>query len=135
MWNIPTKKRLERIPRLYETEHIPLKEKLIYLHFFLGGCDWYIAEYDGDDLFWGFAILNNDLEMAEWGYVSFSELKSLKVNGWVEVDCELKEHWKIRPAKAVERIRSAQKWLEEKKAPEKSFKNRRTRQECQGRAF
>ena len=53
MWNIPSKKRLERIPKLYETEHIPLKEKFIHLHFFIADCDWYIAEFDGNDLFWG----------------------------------------------------------------------------------
>ena len=118
MWNTPTKERLDRIPKLYETEHIPLEDKLIHLHFFIGGCDWYIAEFDGKELFWGFAIINNDLEMAEWGYISFSELKSIKVNGWLEVDCELKEYWKIRPAKEVERIRVAHGWLAENKAQE-----------------
>lgn len=67
MWNQPTKEQLAKIPRLYETEGIPLKDKLIYHHFFIGGCDWYVAEYDGEDLFWGYVILNGDLEMAEWG--------------------------------------------------------------------
>ena len=43
MWNVPSKKRLAKIPGLYETEHIPLQEKLVYLHFFIGGCDWFIA--------------------------------------------------------------------------------------------
>ena len=47
MWNVPGKERLDRIPRLYETEHVPLKEKQIHLHFFIGSCDWYIAEFDG----------------------------------------------------------------------------------------
>jgi hypothetical protein len=98
MWNIPSKERFDRIPRLYETEAIPLSEKLIHLHFFIGGCDWYITEYDGNDLFFGYAILNGDLINAEWGYVSFDELKSLKI-GFVEVDCDL--HWEIVPAKQV----------------------------------
>ena len=40
MWNTPTTDRLSKIPKLYETEHIPLQDKLIYLHFFIGGCDW-----------------------------------------------------------------------------------------------
>ena len=48
MWNIPSKERLARIPKLYETEDVPLKDKLIHLHFFIGGCDWYVAEYDGE---------------------------------------------------------------------------------------
>lgn len=110
MWNEPSKERLARIPKLYATEHIPLKNKQIHLHFFIGGCDWYIAEYDGDDLFWGFACLNGDLQNAEWGYVSFSELKAIKVNGWLEIDCELESFWGIKPASKIELIRKASGW-------------------------
>ena len=110
MWNIPSKKRLAKIPKLYETEDMPLKEKNIYLHFFLGGCDWYIAEYDGDDTFWGFAILNNDLEMAEWGSVSFSELKAIRVQGCIEVDCEKEDFWKICKACEIGKICKACNW-------------------------
>ena len=86
MWNQPPKEQLAKIPKLYETERVPLKEKLIWLHFFIGGCDWYICEYDGEDLFWGYAILNGDLEMAEWGYVSFEELKGIKIPPGFEID-------------------------------------------------
>ena len=91
MWSTPTKRELAQIPRLYETENIPLKDKIIHMHFFIGGCDWYIAEYDGDDLFWGYAILNDDTENAEWGYISFKELIDLNVCG-IEVDRDL--YWK-----------------------------------------
>ena len=70
MWNTPGEEQLNRIPRLYETENTPAEEKLIYLHFFIGGCDWYIAEYDGGDLFFGFAILNGDDENAECGFIT-----------------------------------------------------------------
>ena len=113
MWNKPTKERLAKMPRLYQTEHIPLKDKLIYLHFFIGGCDWYIAEYDGEDLFWGFAILNDDLQNAEWGYSSFGELKSIKIQGWLEVDCEIEEIWRICKASEIEKIRIAHGWLKD----------------------
>jgi hypothetical protein len=106
MWNEPSAERLAKIPRLYETERIPLKEKLIYLHFFIGGCDWYVAEYDGEDLFWGYAILNDDHQCAEWGYISFRELKEIKVAGWMEIDCELEEHWHVRRASEIKRIRN-----------------------------
>ena len=110
MWNIPTKARLDKIPRLYETEHVALKDKVIHLHFFIGGSDWFVCEYDGEDLFFGFAILNNDYQCAEWGYVSFSELKSIKVHGWLEIDCETQEIWQIRKASEIEKIRIAQRW-------------------------
>jgi hypothetical protein len=102
MWNTPSKAQLAQIPELYATDFIPTKHKKIYLHFFIGGCDWYIAEYGGNDTFFGFAILNNDDEMAEWGYISFKELRDIKVNGWVEIDCDL--HWQIKRASEIERI-------------------------------
>ena len=94
MWNKPTTEELAAIPRLYETETIPADDKLIYFHFFIFGFDWYIAEYDGDDLFFGYAILNEDWQNAEWGYISFSELASI-FHGGVEVDRDL--HWEVKP--------------------------------------
>ncbi len=51
MWNIPSKSRLDKIPRLYETDRTPLQDKLISLHFFIGGSDWFVAKFDGDDTF------------------------------------------------------------------------------------
>ena len=101
MWNTPTEEQLAAVPRLYETEHVDLKDKLIHLHFFIGGCDWYAVEFDGRDLFWGFTILNDDFVNAEWDYFSFNELKSIKAYG-VEIECDL--YWKISPACEVEKI-------------------------------
>jgi hypothetical protein len=110
MWNMPSEDRLATIPRLYETEHIPLQEKVIHLHFFIGACDWYICEFDGEDLFFGFAILNNDYQNAEWGYISFNELKEINIRG-IEIDNDL--HWKVRPANEVEKIRKAsRRWID-----------------------
>lgn len=104
MWNTPNTNRLDQIPRLYETEATDPKDKLIHLHFFIFGCDWYIAEYDGEDLFYGYVILNNDLQNAEWGYISFRELKSICIKS-IEIDCELQTTWKVRPAKDIPQIR------------------------------
>ena len=108
MWNKPSKEKLETIPKLYETEAVPLKQKQVHLHFFIGGCDWYIAEFDGKDLFFGFAILNSDYEMAEWGYVSFEELKAINLSG-IHIDCETP--WKTCRANEINKICVAQQWL------------------------
>ena len=105
MWNVPSKKRLAKIPRLYETEGVPLKAKLIYLHFFIGNSHWYVTEYDGKNLFWGFAILNGDYINSEWGYFSFKELKQIKIADRFEIDCELEENWTIRPASEIDKIK------------------------------
>lgn len=89
MWNEPTQEQLAKLPRLYETEDVSLSDTPIYLHFFIGGCDWYISEYDGEDLFFGYAILNNDFENGEWGYISFEELKAIRIPPGFEIDCEV----------------------------------------------
>lgn len=102
MWNVPSPEKLATIPRIYQTENVPLKDKIIHLHFFIGGCDWYIAEFDGEDIFFGYAILNGDLVNAEWGYISFSELKEIKVQGCIEIDCDL--YWKPKKASDVDKI-------------------------------
>ena len=79
MYNEPTFKELSKIPKLYSTENISLREKKIYLHFFLADSDWYIAEYDGNDIFFGFVCINGYKELAEWAFFSFKELKKLKI--------------------------------------------------------
>jgi len=107
MWNEPTKEKLSTLPKIYETGTIPLKDKLIHLHLFIGSTDIYISEYDGDDLFYGFTILNGDMQMAEWGYISFSELKSINIRG-LQVDFDLL--WMPCKASEVEVICEAQGW-------------------------
>jgi hypothetical protein len=104
MWNRPTQKQLAKIPKLYATEDVPFKDKKIYMHFFVAGCDWYISESDGNDMLFGFAILNSDLYNAEWGYVSFRELLDLKIGGFLEVDREI--HWKVQKAGEIDRIKN-----------------------------
>lgn len=111
MWNIPLRDRLDKIPGLYTTENVPLQDKLVHLHFFIAGSDWYICEYDGQDLFWGFAILNGDYEMAEWGYINFSELRDLSVCG-IEIDCELEEYFPVKKASAIDKICMGNGWNE-----------------------
>ncbi len=108
MWNKPSDSELVKIPAFYSSEETPLKEKMIYMHFFIGGCDWYACEYSPDEkCFFGFAILNNDLQNAEWGYFSLEELSSLKVS-FLEVDRDL--HWNPCKAIEIEKIREAQGW-------------------------
>ena len=100
MWNTPTKEKLSNIPELYSTDGI--KDKTIYAHFFVADCDWYIAEYDGDDLFFGYSIINGDYMMAEWGYISFKELKSVSISGVFEV--EFDDYWVECPASQVKKM-------------------------------
>lgn len=50
-------------------------EGMAYLHFFNGSSDWYVHEINSDGVMFGYAVLNGDWQMAEWGYTSLEELK------------------------------------------------------------
>ena len=103
MWNKPTSEELDNLPRLYETEDVPLEEKIIRQHYFLGGTDWYIAEYDPDErIFFGYTVLNNDYQNAEWGYTSLDELSKINVRG-IEVDRNL--YWSPKRFAEIEFFR------------------------------
>ncbi len=103
----PSLQELERLPPLYSQENVPIRDQVLHMHFFLGGCDWYGAEYDRNSRdFFGFAILNNDIQNAEWGYTNFDELHRISLRG-IEVDRDL--HWSSRKACEVDRIREARR--------------------------
>ena len=116
---VPTAGDLTAIPQLYSTEDVKAEEKMIHAHFFIGSCDWWVAQYDGHDLFFGFCCLG-DPQNAEWGYVSFLGLKSVKAHGMFEV--EFDRHWIPKPFREV--------WDSEKQ--EKVFGSRTTDQAKQG---
>jgi hypothetical protein len=109
MWNKPTEKQLASLPLLYSTEDVEEEDKIIQMHFFLGASDWWAVEYSPDDQrFFGFVILNGDMQNAEWGYFSLVELCEVKVNKFMEVDREI--HWRPQQARNVLRIHEAQGW-------------------------
>ncbi len=103
MWNEPSATELDKLPRPYATEHVPLEEKVVHMHFFLGESDWYVVEYSPTGrMFFGYAILNDDHDNAEWGYIALDELRGVNVHG-VQVDRDL--HWTPRKVREIERIR------------------------------
>ena len=52
---------------------------------FINNGDWYIAENDGDDIFWGFVILNGDQLNAEWGYICLLNLELLRFKAFLRL--------------------------------------------------
>jgi hypothetical protein len=80
---LPAWESMTAIPHLYATEDVPLQEKIIHVHFFVGSCDWYIAEIDDDTwLAFGYANLG-DPQSAEWGYIPLPELEAVTIGPWV----------------------------------------------------
>ena len=76
-----TKEIINRMPKLYETEHISCDDKIAQVKFFnpYGAGTWYGIEYDPkEELFFGYvSILGgyND----EYGYFSLQELESIEI--------------------------------------------------------
>ena len=102
MLNKPSKEMLNLLPPLYATENVPAAEKLIYLHFYFGDCHWLTCEFDGGDLFFGYAVLHGDMQNAEWGYFSLSELTEFSIIG-LEVCCD--RYWEPIPAGEMELLK------------------------------
>lgn len=85
------KKTISAMPQTYQTDGQG-DEAVVALHYFKGGCDWYITERDAgapDDVCpgvqhqaFGFACLNGDSENAALGYISIQEL----IENGVELD-------------------------------------------------
>lgn len=83
------------VPALYATEQQPAAEKTLYLHYFGGSYDCWLAEYDpstGE----GFGYVSlGDPDNAEWGYVSLPELEQVNA-GLVIIERDL--YWTPTPA-------------------------------------
>ena len=118
MWNKPSENILKKIPMLYTTEDVPAKDKMIYMHFFLASSDWFVAEFDGDNTFFGFVCLNGWTDCAEWGYISFRELKELQVKapiliygkkaGFIPLEVDRDINWTPTKASEIALIRECE---------------------------
>lgn len=73
-----------KIPKLYETERIALREKVAYTKLFhpISNWTWYIIEYDGTDTCFGLVVGHE----TEFGYFSLRELSSVWVGLAIERD-------------------------------------------------
>ena len=121
MWNLPSEKELAKIPKL-GVQDGKGKDIMIHMHFFMGNSDWYVAEFDGKDTFFGFVCLNGWKDLAEWGYFSFKELKELKAKTTIKFDGELVSvpmevdrnmHWTPKKVTEIPLIMDCCNWLRE----------------------
>lgn len=68
-------KAYEDIPNLYEQEGKGYNA-VAYLHYFVGGTDWWITEYNkSTGKMFGYVVLNEDWQMSEFGYIDSSFFK------------------------------------------------------------
>ncbi len=102
----PTDAERESIPSLYETEDVPLDDKIVHARYFVrnGVGEWYIFELEQGDETRRLAFAMCDLGYAELGYVDLIALESLRVelsDGSVAI-VERDFAWKPRPWSEVE---------------------------------
>jgi hypothetical protein len=72
-------------PDLYAQDGLG-EAAIIHEHYFIGGNDWLVTEFNpDDDLAFGWACLNGDRQNAELGYVSVAELESIQIPLRVQV--------------------------------------------------
>lgn len=88
------------------------KQAIVKAHYFYGGSDWYVTEMTSDARLYGYAILNNDYEYSEFGYMSIDEFNA---TGKVEMDF----HWTPRPLDEVLYKKSPQDYPKPKSMMEK----------------
>lgn len=91
-----TKSELATLPKLYETEDIEPEDKLVHVKLFhpASNWTWYVIEYDGRDMCWGFV---KGLD-AEFGYFSLRELAEITGPFGLHVE---RDKW-FRPCKVAD---------------------------------
>ena len=75
-----TKEILNRLPKLYSGEDIPLEDKVVQVKFFnpVGAGTWYGVEYDPKTkIFFGYVSIFGDYN-DEWGDFSLTELENYR---------------------------------------------------------
>ena len=109
MLNRPTESELLELAQIKVDKDAPLEDRVIHMHFFLDGHDWYVSEYDPRRRhFFGYMIPNDDYHLARWGYFCFDELDRARKNANAEV--VRNTSWHPKKAIQIDRIRDVYAW-------------------------
>jgi hypothetical protein len=83
---------ISKMPKTYETDGQG-KDAVAVLHYFVGGCDWYITEKDmEDEQLQAFGLANLGYG-AELGYINIQEI--------TKAGAKLDLHWTPKPLKEI----------------------------------
>lgn len=85
------------IPVLGSGLEIDNRDRIVWLHYFLGACDWWIVEYERHSgIAYGYVNLG-DPHNAEWGDIDLPEIEEVSV-GPLRAVVERDLHWTPRRA-------------------------------------
>lgn len=109
MINRPSESELLKLANIEIDEDTPLEDRVIYMHFFMDGCSWYMAEYDPESRrFFGYMIPGNKYHKARWDYFGFAKL--CRMRGKIHCRVIRNTDWVPRRAIQVGNIRDAYAW-------------------------
>jgi hypothetical protein len=88
----------KQLPKLYATEHVKPADKVSVVRLYTPDSSWiwHVVEFDGKDTLYGFVI---GLE-AEWGYISLSELQSVRGPLGLRIERDL--YWRPKTMREAE---------------------------------
>jgi hypothetical protein len=87
--------RIDTMPRTYDQDGKG-DDAIAYLHYFVGGCDWYITERDmNEEQLQAFGLCDLGMGFPEIGYVSLPEITA--------AGAELDLHWTPKPLKVIKK--------------------------------
>lgn len=125
MINRPTESELLKLANIEIDKNTPPEDRVIYLHFFLDGCHWYMAKYDPETrLFFGYIVPHSDYRNARWDYFSFDKLCRMK--GKIHSRVVRNIDWKPIRAIEVGNIRDAYAWRKDLNEEQEKGKRRIT---------
>ncbi|QOD05880.1 DUF2958 domain-containing protein [Pseudarthrobacter sp. BIM B-2242] len=85
----PSAREMEKWPPIYTNDSIDLPDQPIVAHYFQGGADWWVTEYDPErNQVFGFAQLAGH-GRGEWGYSSLTEIEQLRGQFGLPIEREL----------------------------------------------
>ena len=126
MRNRPNESELLELAQIEIDENTPLEDRMIHMHFFADGHDWYVSEYDPQRRhFFGYMIPYDDYHQARWGYFSFDGLDRTRTKANAEV--VRNTHWTPKQAIDIDRIRDAYTWQKNLKEAQRKAKRKMTR--------
>jgi len=102
-------------PKATNTEQIkidkntPLEERVIHMHFFMDGHDWYLSEYDPiSRTFYGYYVPQDQYHRACWGRFNIDDLYYMRDHKNRRVTRNT--DWMPRRAMDIDRVRDAHDW-------------------------
>ena len=109
MINRPEESELLKLAQIEVDKNTPLEERVMHMHFFLDGHDWYLSEYNPfSRTFFGYYVPHDQYHKACWGHFNIDDLYYMR--DYKNRRVTRNTDWMPRRAMEIDRIRDAHTW-------------------------